>query len=536
MLNFSELTIGTKIKSGFAILVTMAVMLGSFGAWKAAMVDNGVSDLDTTHLPLTIMMGNVAETALRQELAMTNYALHRDIKFAERFKELDATEDQNFAKIKALIGQDEYLVQQNWITKIDEVAGAHDLFAAEAKGLMEAVAANDQATVDTRADAMAQAATAFKKTVSAFEAINTEEANSVANEALGQSQSSKLLMGIISLCVLVFGTAFAIILVRQITRPLNRAIDNLSDGSSQVASASGQVAGASQMLAEGASEQAAAIEETSSALEELTAMTKQNSGNATEADGLMKETMQTVDRVNSSMSELTKTMNDVSTASQATFKIIKTIDEIAFQTNLLALNAAVEAARAGEAGAGFAVVADEVRNLAMRAAEAAKNTADLIEGTVKRVQDSTGLLATTNEAFDELAARSAKVNQLVNEISVASAEQAQGVDQINNAVTEMDTVVQQNAATAEESASASEELSAQAEVMKSTIGELIAMVGGQALAHQRGATQYAHAAQASKKSRRQQARPVLRPQAAATPQRFLPMDEDEEFVDFGAAA
>ena len=494
MLKLSKLTIGTKIKSGFGVLVILAVMIGALGFWKATRVDTGISDLDITRLPLTVLMGSVTETAVRQELAMSNYALHREARFVEHFKKLDAAEDENLKKIKEIISRDEDLVNRNWIAKIEQVAGAHDLFVTEAKELMTAVTANDQAGIGPRADAMSQAAASFKKAARDFEAINTKEAKLVATEALGQSHSSKILMGIISLCVLVFGTTFAIILVRQITKPLNRAIEELNDGSTQVAAASGQVAGASQMLAEGASEQAAAIEETSASLEELTAMTKQNSGNATEADGLMKETMQTVDRVSTSMTELTKTMTDVSTASQATFKIIKTIDEIAFQTNLLALNAAVEAARAGEAGAGFAVVADEVRNLAMRAAEAAKNTADLIEGTVKRVQDSTTLLTTTNAAFGELADRSKKVSQLVNEISVASAEQAQGVDQINNAVTEMDKVVQQNAATAEESASASEELSAQAEVMKSTIGDLMTMVGGHGLAHPRAAVQSARAA------------------------------------------
>ncbi|MDO9111504.1 MAG: methyl-accepting chemotaxis protein, partial [Desulfatirhabdiaceae bacterium] len=149
-----------------------------------------------------------------------------------------------------------------------------------------------------------------------------------------------------------------------------------------------------------------------------------------------------------------------------------------FQTNLLALNAAVEAARAGEAGAGFAVVADEVRNLAMRAADAAKNTASLIEGTVKKVSDGSMLVRTTSDAFSEVAQNAAKVGELVGEIAAASNEQAQGIEQVNIAVTEMDKVTQQNAANAEESASASEELNAQAEELKSFVNELFAFVSG----------------------------------------------------------
>ena len=156
----------------------------------------------------------------------------------------------------------------------------------------------------------------------------------------------------------------------------------------------------------------------------------------------------------------------------------KTIDEIAFQTNLLALNAAVEAARAGEAGAGFAVVADEVRNLAMRAAEAAKNTANLIEGTVKKIKDGSGLVEETSADFSQVAASAGKMSELIGEISAASTEQAQGIDQVNKAVNEMDKVVQTNAANAEESASAAEEMNAQAENMKAFVAELIAIVDG----------------------------------------------------------
>jgi methyl-accepting chemotaxis protein len=209
----------------------------------------------------------------------------------------------------------------------------------------------------------------------------------------------------------------------------------------------------------------------------MSSMTKQNADNASTADNLMKESKQMVERANGSMTELTQSMEDISKASDETSKIIKTIDEIAFQTNLLALNAAVEAARAGEAGAGFAVVANEVRNLAMRAAEAAKNTSALIEGTVKKVKEGSGLVERTNGAFSEVSKSAAKVAGLVAEIAAASSEQAQGIDQINKAVTEMDKVTQQTAANAEESASASEEMNAQAEQMKEVAGEIMRIVG-----------------------------------------------------------
>ncbi|MBI9086481.1 MAG: hypothetical protein JEZ11_22990 [Desulfobacterales bacterium] len=278
-----------------------------------------------------------------------------------------------------------------------------------------------------------------------------------------------------------FGVLVGIFLVwslgRSVTLPLRRVIAGLTEASDQVASGSVQVSMSSQSLAEGSSEQAASIEETSSSLEEMASMTRQNADNAVQADGLMKAAGEVVVRANTSMENLAGAMEEISTASQETQKIVKTIDEIAFQTNLLALNAAVEAARAGEAGAGFAVVADEVRNLAMRAAEAAKNTAELIEGTVNRIHEGTTLAGTTREAFVEVRDSAGKVGELVAEIASASKEQAQGIGQINTAVTEMDKVVQSNAASAEESASASEEMTAQAEEMKRFVEELEMMVG-----------------------------------------------------------
>jgi len=288
--------------------------------------------------------------------------------------------------------------------------------------------------------------------------------------------STTMIIGLVA--ALLIGVLAAFFIIRSITGPVNRIIAGLNEGSAQVASASGQVSSSSQSMAEGASQQAASIEETSSSMEEMSSMTKKNAENASHADGLMKDTNKIVSSANASMGQLTKSMEDISKASEETSKIIKTIDEIAFQTNLLALNAAVEAARAGEAGAGFAVVADEVRNLAMRAADAAKNTAALIEGTVKKVNEGSELVSTTNEAFKQVAESSAKVGDIVSEISEASKEQSNGIDQVNIAITEMDKVVQQNAANAEESASASEEMSAQAEQLKDYVGELVMLVTG----------------------------------------------------------
>ncbi|HYA13499.1 MAG TPA: methyl-accepting chemotaxis protein [Syntrophales bacterium] len=282
---------------------------------------------------------------------------------------------------------------------------------------------------------------------------------------------------------LVLGAFISITITLGITRPLNRVSTGIDDASGQVAAASAQVSSSSQQLAEGASEQAASLEETSSSLEEITSMTRQNADHAQQAKAMMSEAQRIVETVDANMKNMAEAIAEVTKTSEETGKIIKTIDEIAFQTNLLALNAAVEAARAGEAGAGFAVVADEVRNLAIRAADAAKNTSNLIENTIKGVKHGNELTKLTQTAFKENMEIAGKIASLVDEIAAASQEQANGLDQINKAVADMDKVTQQTAANAEESASASEEMNAQAEQLKYFVRDLSSLVSGNGNGH-----------------------------------------------------
>ena len=276
--------------------------------------------------------------------------------------------------------------------------------------------------------------------------------------------------------VLIAGVAYQV--VRHVNQDLNVTISSLSQAASQVAAAATQISASSQGLAQGSSEQAASLEETSASTEEISAMTKRNTENTRSAADLATRSQQKFVSANQALEQTVTAMGEINAQSAKISKIIKVIDEIAFQTNILALNAAVEAARAGEAGMGFAVVADEVRNLAQRCAQAARDTATLIEESINRSNDGKLKTDQVAAAIADITAESARVKSLVDDVNVAGQEQARGMEQIAKAIQEMDRVTQQTAANAEESASAAQELTAQSESLRNIVSSLTVMVHG----------------------------------------------------------
>lgn len=260
--------------------------------------------------------------------------------------------------------------------------------------------------------------------------------------------------------------------VHGIGTSLKRLVDELDESIGQVSSAAMQISSSSQSLAQGTSEQAASLEETSASSEEMTSMTRKNADNSLQCTQLMSVVDSRVAEANRTLQQMVASMAEINGSSEKISKIIKVIDEIAFQTNILALNAAVEAARAGQAGMGFAVVADEVRSLAERSAQAAKDTAVLIEDSIATTNEGGARLTEVTSVIKSITESANHVKTLVDEVNLGSQEQARGIEQISKAITQIEQVTQRAAASAEETASAGEELSAQSQSMHAALRRL----------------------------------------------------------------
>ena len=339
-----------------------------------------------------------------------------------------------------------------------------------------AMAGNAKGALEIYSDRSVKSLDSLEK--SAENLVELQKQLLLASSAQGAQTSSRAQWTAWIFLLVALGiSAIPLTVALQTTKQLRGVAAGLGEGAQQIASASGQIASSSQALAQGASEQAASLEETSSSSQEITSMTQKNAENSKEAAIVMAEVDRHVQAGNRTLEEMVVSMREITASSDKISKIIKVIDEIAFQTNILALNAAVEAARAGEAGMGFAVVADEVRNLAQRSAQAAKDTAALIEESISKSNEGGTKLERVTEVIRAITASAAKVKTLVDEVNLGSQEQSRGIEQISKALGQMDQVTQGTAASAEQSASASQEMSAQAEALHHIVATLRSLVG-----------------------------------------------------------
>jgi len=314
-----------------------------------------------------------------------------------------------------------------------------------------------------------------RQAVSLVDQLNSELASASAASAAKSARGTTVT---IALLLIALGVGAGVLwMVRRVGVGLKDLAARMSESAERVSGGASMVSSASQSLAAGASQQAASLEETSASTEEIASITRKNADHALQVAGLMQQSADGAVGVNESLDRMVVQMNEIGNSSNKIARIIKVIDEIAFQTNILALNAAVEAARAGEAGLGFAVVADEVRNLAQRCAQAARDTAGLIEDSISTSRDGNARLDQMAGNVRAMTENATKVKSLVDEVNMGSQEQARGMEQIARAVMQMEQVTQRTAASAEESASAGTDLSSHANALRALVHEMRDMVG-----------------------------------------------------------
>ena len=471
-------TVGKKLFTGVALLAGMLVLTGSASVWILASMKE---QLDIA----THRTGRETDLALRLQMnAKTMRSEQRHVLLAGFSKDDQMLRDAQRAIDGVLTLQDRHIHDME---SLIETGSSRANLTAIAAATREWQQVNDEVVRLMAAGRMQDAVTLARARGNALvDAIDHESDDLLAqlvnrgNDAV-TGQETAYLRARWGLLALIVGTiavaGLVILVVRGATRQLRRSAGDMRDGAEHVASAAAQVSTSAQALSLGASEQAASLEETSASMEQMAAMTRRNADNSQQAADVMAEVDTTVARSHAALTSMLASMAAIEDSSHRVSKIIKTIDEIAFQTNILALNAAVEAARAGEAGMGFAVVADEVRNLAQRSAQAAKDTASLVESSLATSGNGAKNVAQVAQAIQAITSGVSRVKGLVEDVSAASHEQSQGIQQVSQAVARMERVTHNTAATAEENAAASEELSAQAEVAMSIVHQLQAMVG-----------------------------------------------------------
>ncbi|HVX66902.1 MAG TPA: methyl-accepting chemotaxis protein [Bryobacteraceae bacterium] len=472
----SRMTIGKKLFLGFGASFLLTLILGLLAFSSLGSLGNDVADLGQVSAAKLYLAGdvnNLTTDLVSVERALLLRALMKDRatveKYDKDFREGEAQIKRSMANYTAQCSQQELSAPQALLDSMQSVEQGHEEVHRLALDQPEAAYT---AFVNKTLPVLKRVSDGAQRLAEA-ERVSMDKVDKAAQASVARSRWMVVVVVLLALAV-GLGVMFV---VRGINLRLHQAVAELDSGAGQVASAAGQVAGSSQSLAQGASEQAASIEETSASNEEIHSMARRNTDNSRSAADLVSQAKARFDDANRLLEQMVTAMGEINSSSDKIGKIIKVIDEIAFQTNILALNAAVEAARAGEAGMGFAVVADEVRNLAQRCAQAAKDTAVLIEESITKSNEGkvkTDEVASAIHAITEI---SLQVKTLVDEVNLGSQEQTRGIEQIGKAIAQMEQVTQKNAANAEESASAAEELTAQSQTLYTVVADLSSMVG-----------------------------------------------------------
>ena len=472
-----QMTIGKKFAFTGSGLIAVMVLVGVFSIYSLAGLNKITNQIITDPLPGTAMMATVRAAALTARGDAWRHIAEPDpLKEAEMERSIEESKGKG---AQALQAYESTITTADDRALYDKLKPAWQHYMDALPGVLALSRAGKSHESRDKWDAEAQpsfnAAKDLLQALMDLKRTNGERAAAESQQAYGKTVWA--LMIALALCALG-GAGAVFVVIRSLNRALRQAVTELAEGAGQVASAASQVSASSQSLAQGSSEQAASLEETSASSEEINSMASRNSENSRSAVDLVAQSQQKFVQTNQSLDQMVVAMGEINTQSDKIAKIIKVIDEIAFQTNILALNAAVEAARAGEAGMGFAVVADEVRNLAQRSAQAARDTAALIEESIAKSNDGRVKVDQVATAIRTITGESAKVKTLVEEVNLGSQEQARGIEQIGKAIAQMEQVTQRTAANAEESAAAAEELSAQSRTLKDIVERLTAMVGG----------------------------------------------------------
>jgi methyl-accepting chemotaxis protein len=469
-------TIGKRLTWGFCAVVAIAVVLGAFSFLQLRVIQESSRLITDIAVPGVKASGQMTSLSKDIRGSILQHILSGDpaekARLEARMQELAATVDT------VLEGYERTVADPSDKQKIVHLKNAlHDYRETRDSRVLSLSRENKQAEAfDAFKTVLTPVMTRYFDALGAIEKESSDKATRY-DEAIASAISSAeigLVIGI--LAAFLISACVGSFIVRSTNQALRTSVTALTAGAQQVVAASGQVSAAAQSLSQGANEQAASLEETSASIEELGSMSRQNAVNSRTAASIMAEVDSRVGESNAALRDMLGSMSAIQDSSKKVAKIIKTIDEIAFQTNILALNAAVEAARAGDAGMGFAVVADEVRSLAQRSAQAARDTAGLIEESMATAHGGDKKVAQVATAITGITESVATVKRLVDEVSAASQQQTQSLDQVSVAMSQMGKVTQTTAATAEESAAASEELNAQAETAMTVVESLQALV------------------------------------------------------------